>query len=177
MASNNCQGPFYGYRAKDVINIGEKGQRGPKGERGFQGPPGDRGERGPAGPRGLIGPAGPPGPETAAPTRTAAATVSALRAVSEMGGGVQHMDPTSATSVHAFLGISTTSGDVGDTITIRRSGTIDDAGWSWTPGLVFAGPNGTLVQTPPASGWEIVVGYAPSATRLNLSFDEPVELA
>lgn len=76
-----------------------------------------------------------------------------------------------------MLGISITAGDAGSAISIKAGGSIDDAGWSWSPGFVFAGPSGALTQVPPATGWEIVVGYAPAPTRLNLTFDEPVKLA
>ncbi len=109
--------------------------------------------------------------------RPAAATVSALRLVSEGADGVRHLDPTDAASVAGMLGISITAGDAGAAISIKAGGSIDDAGWSWSPGFVFAGPNGALTQAPPTTGWEIVVGYAPSPTRLNLTFDEPVKLA
>lgn len=109
--------------------------------------------------------------------RVAASTVSALRVVTESSAGVSHLDPTDDEQVAGLLGVSISAGDAGDEIRIKTGGTIDDAGWSWVPGFVYAGPNGTLTQTYPASGWEIVIGYAPSATRLNLTFDEPVKLA
>ena len=109
--------------------------------------------------------------------RPAAATVSALRVVTESASGVSPLDPTDDGQVAGLLGVSISAGDAGDEIRIKTGGTIDDAGWSWVPGFVYAGPNGTLTQTYPDSGWEIVIGYAPSATRLNLTFDEPVKLA
>lgn len=109
--------------------------------------------------------------------RSAATTVSALRLVTESASGVSPLDPTDDGQVAGLLGVSISAGDAGDEIRIKTGGTIDDAGWSWAPGFVYAGANGTLTQTYPASGWEIVVGYAPSATRLNLTFDEPVKLA
>lgn len=109
--------------------------------------------------------------------RTAASTVSALRVVTESSAGVSQLDPTDDEQVAGLLGVSISAGDTGDEIRIKTGGTIDDSGWSWVPGFVYAGPNGTLTQIYPASGWEIVIGYAPAATRLNLTFDEPVKLA
>ena len=112
--------------------------------------------------------------------RPAAEPISALRLVSDHEDGVRPLDPTSSASVAAMLGVTVTAaGNAGEPVRLRtRVGdTIDDAGWSWVPGFVFAGPNGTLTQTVPTVGWEIVVGYAPWATRLNLTFDEPVKLA
>jgi len=123
------------------------------------------------------GVAGDPVVSLAPLVRPAAATVSALRLVSEGADGVRHLDPTDAASVAGMLGVSITAGDASAAISIKAGGSIDDAGWSWSPGFVFAGPNGALTQIPPATGWEIVVGYAPLPTRLNLTFDEPVKLA
>ncbi|WP_313214787.1 hypothetical protein [Stenotrophomonas acidaminiphila] len=123
------------------------------------------------------GVAGDPVVSLAPLVRPAAATVSALRLVSEGADGVRHLDPTDAASVAGMLGISITAGDAGSAISIKAGGSIDDAGWSWSPGFVFAAPSGALTQVPPTTGWEIVVGYAPAPTRLNLTFDEPVKLA
>lgn len=110
-------------------------------------------------------------------TRTAAGTVSALRVIFESAAGVSHLDPTNDAQVAALIGISTTSADPGGTVEYQFDGDLDDSGWSWSPGFVYAGPDGSLTQTPPADGWEIVVGYAPLPTRINLTFDEPVKLA
>lgn len=123
------------------------------------------------------GVAGDPVVSLAPSVRPAAATVSALRLLSEGVDGVRHLDPSDDDSVAGMLGVSLTAGDLGADIKIKTGGTINDAGWSWAPGFVFAGPAGTLTQVPPVLGWEIVVGYAPSPTRLNLTFDEPVKLA
>lgn len=107
--------------------------------------------------------------------RPAAGAVSALRVVYEDSDGVAHLDPTDDDQVAAMLGLSITAGS--GEIIVRTGGTVDDPGWSWSEGFVFAGPDGSLTQTPPVAGWEIVIGYAPSATRINLTFDEPVLLA
>ena len=112
-------------------------------------------------------------------TRRAAATVSALRLVSEQADGVRPLNPADDDSVAGMLGVTITAADEGDMVRLRSlaGDSITDAAWAWTPGFVFAGPNGTLTQIVPVAGWEIVVGYAPSPTRLNLTFDEPLKLA
>lgn len=105
--------------------------------------------------------------------------ISALRVVYERGGRVFLLDPTDPllSTVDLLLGITITAGDAGTPGVIQRSGTIDDTSWSWAEGLVFLGAAGTLTQVPPTTGWEVVVGAAPSAQRLNIDFDEPVRLA
>lgn len=111
-------------------------------------------------------------------TRVAGETLSALRVVYERNGQVFLLDPgTRLSPVDQMLGVTLTAGEAGAQIAIRAEGTLDDAGWAWTEGLVFVGPDGTLTQTYPAVGWEIVVGASPSSQRINLNFDEPVFLA
>ncbi|MBD1554757.1 hypothetical protein [Pseudomonas typographi] len=111
-------------------------------------------------------------------TRTAGQAFSALRVGYESQGKVYLLDPTDPASdaVHALIGLSTVAAAQDAEVTLQTMGTIDDSGWSWSEGLVFLGPNGTLTQTAPSTGWEVVVGWAPSATRLNLNFSEPVLL-
>lgn len=113
-----------------------------------------------------------------AAVRVAGETLSALRVVYERNGLVYALDPSDPFSedVQYMLGVTVTATDAGGTVAVQRSGTIDDPGWTWAEGLIFAGPGGLMVQTPPATGWELVVGFAPSATRLNIDFDEPVLL-
>ena len=110
--------------------------------------------------------------------RTAGETISALRVVYERGGAVYLLDPTDPYSedVQYVLGITATAAQVGESIVVQRSGTIDQAGWTWAEGLVFVGVEGRLTQIPPTTGWELVVGFAPSETRVNIDFDEPVLL-
>lgn len=111
--------------------------------------------------------------------RTAGQTLSALRVVYERQGKVYLLDPSDPFSedVQFMLGVTVSAAQEGQDVIVQRSGTIDDAGWAWAEGLVFVGAAGTMTQTPPVAGWELVVGSAPSATRLNISFDEPVRLA
>lgn len=110
--------------------------------------------------------------------RTAGVTLSALRLVWEGGGGnVYPFTPSNGIGVNLLLGITITAGAPGAKVLVKRWGTIDDPGFLLPPGLVFCGPDGTLVTNSPTIGWEVVVGTSPSAGRLNLDFDEPVQLA
>ena len=110
--------------------------------------------------------------------RTAGETISALRAVYERDGKIYHLDQQDSANIDLFLGISVSSGLADSEIIVQRSGTIDDASWTWSVGdNVYVGAAGVLTQTQPVTGWELVVGAAPEATRLTLDFDEPVLLA
>lgn len=129
------------------------------------------GQRGAQGRRGADGSAG---GQTL--TRMAGQEVSALRGVYESQERAYLIDPASDTSLQ-LLGVALTAGAFGDDITIQAMGVIDDASWSWTEGLVFVGQDGVLTQIAPTTGWELVVGFASSSTRLNIEFNEPVFLA
>ena len=56
-------------------------------------------------------------------------------------------------------------------------GAIDEPSWSFSPGPVFLGLNGALVQAPPASGFVLQIGTALSATRLVVERFSPIILA
>lgn len=109
--------------------------------------------------------------------RISAGPLSALRVVFESEATVDLLDPVSG-PVDQMLGIVVTAAaEAGMQVSVQRDGTIDNPGWTWAEGLVFLGSAGTLTQTAPTTGWEVVVGFASSATRLNIDFDEPVLLA
>ncbi|AKO61589.1 hypothetical protein [Stenotrophomonas phage IME-SM1] len=110
-------------------------------------------------------------------TRKAATNLSALKIVSEGINGVSPLNPQLAVDAMGLVGITLESGYPGQEIKIQAGGSLEDPFWNWSQGLIFAGPNGTLTQTPPTTGWEIVVGFSPKPTQINLQFDEPILLA
>ena len=110
--------------------------------------------------------------------RLAGDVTSALRFVYELEGQVFYLDPSDSEHINLAFGVTLSSGDPGALLNVRREGTIDESFWNWTTGgLVFLGPDGTLTQEPPTTGWELVIGVASSPTRLNIDKDEPVLLA
>lgn len=110
--------------------------------------------------------------------RVAAEEISALRIVSDHDDGIRYADPTNDASVMSIIGITVSAGGIGDTVRIRTSTgqSVDDSAWNWSQGFVFLSNNGQLTQIAPSDGWEVVVGYAPSKHRINLTFDEPIKL-
>lgn len=125
--------------------------------------------------RGPKGDKGDPGGTTF--QRPASAALSALRVVYESEGAVAPADPADEYQVGQIVGLTVSAaGAAGVQVDIQSSGAVDDAGWSWTDGPVFLGADGALTQTPPTAGWEVVVGWPLSPTRLNLTFDEPILL-
>jgi hypothetical protein len=123
--------------------------------------------------QGLPGPPGAGG--GTALIRLAGETLSALRAVWEDAAGrVWLLDAHDAAHIALFAGITISSGNVGDAVTIQRAGVIDAAGLGLVPGRVWVGANGALTQIVPASGFDLYIGAALSNQRLVISPSEPI---
>ena len=108
--------------------------------------------------------------------RQAGENISALRAVYELSNQVFYLDPADSDHIELLLGISFTSATAGQLLSVQRSGVMDDSGWSWIPGPVWLGSNGTLTQSPPATGYDVRIGAAVSATRITLNLQDAIEL-
>jgi hypothetical protein len=129
------------------------------------------GDQGPPGIAGVPGPAG-----GSAFQRTAGHTLSALRAVYELDDQVHYLDYRDTAHIDLLLGITLSAASAGSPVNVQRSGVIDDSGWNWTPGRIWLGIDGALTQTPPADGFDVLIGAAVSATRITLNFTDPIDL-
>lgn len=132
---------------------------------GIPGPPGAPGKQG------IPGPAG-----GSALQRLAGETTSALRVLYEQGGKVYALDYRDIDHIDLLLGISLTASDTDQPLNVQRSGVIDDSSWSWSLGRVWLGIAGALTQTPPADGFDVLIGSAVSATRITLNIQDPIRL-
>ncbi len=130
------------------------------------------GTQGPAGPAGAPGPAG-----GSAVQRIAGEQLSALRLAYELDGVVRYLDAHDAEHIDLAAGITLTAAGQGELINLQLSGPLDDSTWSWAPGPVWLGAEGTLTQSPPVEGFLLYVGAAVSLTRIIINIDQPVGLA
>ncbi len=130
--------------------------------RGIPGPQGRQGEPGPAG--------------GASVQRTAGSSLSALIAVYELDGLVRALSADDAVHIDLLLGITLTAAQAGETVNVQRLGAIEDSAWNWVPGRVYLGANGALTQTPPTSGFDLLIGSATSPARIALNFQDPISL-
>lgn len=108
--------------------------------------------------------------------RTAGSSLSALRAVYELDGAVHALSADDALHVDLLLGITLTAAQAGDPVNVQRLGAIEDDSWNWVPGRVYLGAEGALTQTPPTSGFDLLIGAATSATRITLNLQDPISL-
>lgn len=127
----------------------------------------------------LRGDPGVPGPAGgAAYLRQSAGPVSALRVVWEdAAGSVRPLDYRDAAHIALLAGITTTgAAGAGQSVTVQRAGPLDAAGLGLSPGRVWLGIDGALTQSPPADGFDVLVGVATAAQRLYLVFSESIDL-
>lgn len=112
------------------------------------------------------------------PQLQAAITMSALRIVAiRPDGMIEYAD--SDDSVHAFdvVGILTESVNTGEFTRPLVQGVVQTPGWNWVKGdPIFLGNNGFLTQTPPFSGFMLVVGTPITSTLIKFELQEPTIL-
>lgn len=101
---------------------------------------------------------------------TASTSISALRCITTDGSGLAKYATPDTLANAVVIGISTTSGTSGDTITVKTTGELSDASWNWTKGAIYLGANGVLTQTAP-SGGAIVVHVAKAITTTKIIID------
>jgi len=103
---------------------------------------------------------------------TAGENLSALRAVTSNASG-QAVYASNDTLANAqVIGITSNAASSGAGVTIKTSGILTDANWTWTKGTVYLGTNGTLTQSAPTSGAIVVhVGRALTSTTLQIDID------
>lgn len=130
---------------------------------------------------GIPGPPGPPGsPGPAGGTtveRISAEPLSALTVVWEAEDGtVSALDHKDAAHIDLLCGLTTTATPAaGDPVLVQLSGAVNIAGLGLTPGRVWLADNGTLTQTPPAEGFDVLIGRA-VGQQLYLSITDHIHL-
>lgn len=110
--------------------------------------------------------------------RVAAESISALRVVRSNTATSVLLARWPELESTAPLGISTSAASMFATVRVQHTGEIEDNSWSWTPGApVFAGANGVLTQTQPATDFFVVIGEAVTAQRMVVRIQAPIYLA
>jgi hypothetical protein len=104
-------------------------------------------------------------------------TLSGHRVVrSNASGNAIYADRSDAGSQHV-LGVTLGAAIAGDTVQVRRHGSIEEPSWSWTPNeAIFLGDNGVLTQAYPGGPVSLIVGFATTATSMFVAPREPIIL-
>lgn len=80
-------------------------------------------------------------------------------------------------AAHKFtiLGLTRGAATMGSPADVITFGLITEGSWNWTEGSpVFLATNGLLTQTPPTSGFRIIIGRPQTATTLFVDISEPI---
>ena len=132
-----------------------------------------RGIPGPRGPQGIPGPAGGATLVTVGATPLSGHTAVAL----DSGGLLVYADCTNPAHIGAVQGVVGSAYSPGDQAVVQTGFELVHAGWSFSPGPVFVGASGALVQTlPPGAIFAQVVGYALAPTRIRVDVQPPIVL-
>lgn len=92
-------------------------------------------------------------------------------------GGVRYADNTSVLGAFAIVGITLGAAANGASVNVASSGEIVEPSWAWAEALpIFLSANGGLTQTPPTTGFQLVVGVATSPTSMLVGIKTPIIL-
>ena len=129
--------------------------------------------------RGIPGPPGPIGPEGGTTLVTVGATpISGHTAVAlDSGGLLVYADCTNPAHIGAVQGVVGNAYSPGDLAVVQTDFELVHAGWSFSPGPVFVGASGALVQVLPVGAvFAQVIGYALAPTRIRIDVQPPIVL-
>lgn len=129
--------------------------------------------QGPRGPQGIPGPAG-----GATTVMVGAAPISGHTAVAlDSGGLLVYADCTNPAHIGAVQGVVGNAYSPGDLAVVQTGFELVHAGWSFSPGPVFVGASGALVQVLPVGAvFAQVIGYALAPTRIRVDVQPPIVL-
>lgn len=124
----------------------------------------------------IPGPQGPPGPAGGSViTAQAGQNLSSGRAVVSEDGDIFYFDPTNEDHAGRLYGITKTSGLSGQDVQVQIAGQFNETGLGLTPDLVvYAGANGVLTHTPPATGLVQEIGPAIDANTLVINITKTI---
>ena len=130
--------------------------------------------QGPRGARGLPGASG-----GASFIRVSGQPLSALKVVWEdASGAVRLLDYRDDAHIDLLSGITiTAASSAGQEVTLQAGGVLDIAGLAMTPGRVWLGADGALTQTPPASGFYVLLGRAFAPNRMLIEIGDNIKFS
>lgn len=107
-----------------------------------------------------------------------AETLSGHRAVTcNRDGMLIYADKDTPEHGHKLLGITTHAAESGSFCTVLRYGELTEPSWSWeTDKPVFVGEAGMLTQTPPETGFSVIIGFPIKPDTLSVRIQTTVYL-
>lgn len=126
--------------------------------------------------QGVRGPPGPEGPAGGTSlTFPAGAALGGHRAVRLLNGAAIYASNDAPDDRNLVVGITRGAAVEGDDVVIQSVGLMAEPSWSWTPDRqVFLGLNGLLTQTPPTSGFILIIGIAVASDQILIGAKMPI---
>jgi hypothetical protein len=112
---------------------------------------------------------GDPGDAADTPTFEAGESLSAKRAIRVEGDIAYYADGADSAHAGKALGISAGAVSLGDTVTVRMTGMVQELTWTLTEGPVYVGANGALTQSVSGLAFVQQIGVAVSPTQININ--------
>lgn len=126
---------------------------------GIQGPPGPKGDSGAA----------------ASVSLPVGAVIHGLRIVRAENGVAYPVDTSVELHAEQVAGLALQSVTVtGQPVNIQTAGPVTDSSWSWTAGTLWCGPDGSLTQSPAATGWIMPVARVLTSDTIQIDIDVPI---
>jgi hypothetical protein len=128
-----------------------------------------------------VGPQGPPGTGGGSSDLSIVAAVALgghRIVVPDENGKAIYADNTILSHANKVLGMTTGAVAESGTATVRIEGEITESSWTWTLDIpVWLSTNGLMTQTPPTTGFSLIIGFPISATKLFIDIREPIFLS
>jgi len=97
--------------------------------------------------------------------------------IKDNDGKIYYADKDTPTHLWKVLGITFASALLGNTVNIEAFGRVVETSWAWVMGVpIFCGNNGILTQSPPSSGFSLILGTPMSATEMFVNIKQAIML-
>lgn len=88
-----------------------------------------------------------------------------------------YADQSNLDHTNKVVGLTMNAADLGASVTVLIEGPITEPSWNWDTNLpVFLSTSGQMTQTPPTSGFSLIIGFPETSTRLMVRINRPIIL-
>lgn len=92
-------------------------------------------------------------------------------------GSVVYASSAILSDANSIIGITVGAANQNQDVIIQIFGELIEPSWNWVSDQsIFLGLNGLLTQTPPNTGFCIMIGTAVNPTKINVSIKQPIIL-
>lgn len=128
---------------------------------------------------GSQGPPGIPGSAFTYEVAVAGSTLGGHRMVTtDAQGKLIYADSSIPGHANKVMGMVINASTLDDVVNVYTTGTITEMSWSWDiDEPLYLSINGQLTQTPPTTGFLLIVGFAVTSTKIFIDLVTPIILA